>query len=237
MLLLLVRLDAAAQLQPEVQADSMAFDSFVTATAPCAEPSLVWQRPVPATITGLAVAVGTSPLLFDPMRRQNILIRERSQIWRRNSFDYRQFHFDNLLQWAPMASVAALSWAGVSSRHDGWPLMQRVASTLVVNTVITQTIKHSVTEWRPDRSASNSFPSGHTAFAFSGAELLRLEYGHTSPWIAAAGFAVASLTGLMRIYNDRHWAGDVLAGAGIGILAADLSFWLNDLIDRKLWKQ
>ena len=137
----------------------------------------------------------------------------------------------------PIVSVVGLSLAGVPSRHEGWPLFFRAAGCAIVSTAIVQPLKGAVDELRPDRSAMTSFPSGHTSLAFSGAELLRLEYGQTSAWIPAAGFAVAVLTGFMRIYNDRHWAGDVLAGAGIGILSADLSYWLNDLIERKLWNR
>ena len=53
----------------------------------------------------------------------------------------------------------------------------------------------------------------------------------------AAGFAIAAFTGFMRLYNDRHWTGDVLAGAAVGIISADISFWLNNLIERKLWNR
>lgn len=186
---------------------------------------------------GLALTAGASPMFVEPLRRQNILVREEVQLWRRNRFDHRQLHFDDFLQLAPLASVVLLDWCGVPSRHDGWPLLRRTAGTMLITTAIVQPLKLCITEWRPDRSASNSFPSGHTAFAFSGAELLRLEYGDTSPWIPAACFAVAAFTGFMRLYNDRHWTGDVLAGAAVGIISADISFWLNNLIERKLWNR
>ena len=62
---------------------------------------------------------------------------------------------------------------------------------------------------------------------------MRLEYGRESGWIGAAGYAVALATGLLRIYNDRHWAGDVLAGAGIGVLTADLTWWVNKQLEKR----
>lgn len=198
------------------------------------EPLLVWQKPLPASLTGLTIAVGASPMLFEPMRRQNVLIREEVQMWRRSSFDHKPLLFDNYIQWVPLTSVMALNLFGVNSRHDGWPLLRRTVGCIIISTAITQSLKLAVDEWRPDRGSSTSFPSGHTSFAFSGAEMLRLEYGQTSPWIPAAGLFVAAVTGFMRIYNDRHWTGDVLAGAAIGIVSADLSYWLNDIIDRRI---
>lgn len=64
--------------------------------------------------------------------------------------------------------------------------------------------------------------------AFTGAELLRREYGKEYPWVAVAGYAVAVLVGAMRVYNNRHWVGDVLAGAGIGIASVTLVYWALD---------
>lgn len=32
------------------------------------------------------------------------------------------------------------------------------------------------------------------------------------------------------MYNNKHWLGDVAAGAGIGILSTTLSYWLYDKI-------
>lgn len=42
-------------------------------------------------------------------------------------------------------------------------------------------IRGSSNVLRPDGSAKNYFPSGHTATAFMGAELLRKEYWDVSP--------------------------------------------------------
>ena len=74
----------------------------------------------------------------------------------------------------------------------------------------------------------NSFPSGHTFTAFTGAEILRREYGEEYPWIAVAGYAVAVTVAAMRVYNNRHWLGDVCAGAGLGILSVTLAYWALD---------
>jgi hypothetical protein len=61
---------------------------------------------------------------------------------------------------------------------------------------------------RPDGSSANSFPSGHTATAFAGAEF-RQEYKDVSIWYGISGYVVATGTGFFRMYNDRHWLTDV----------------------------
>lgn len=90
---------------------------------------------------------------------------------------------------------------------------------------------------RPDGSSRNSFPSGHTATAFAGAELLRREYWDVSPWIGVAGYAVVAGTGFFRMYNNRHWLTDVLAGAGMGILSAQAAYWLYPVITKTFFKK
>ncbi|MEO5868574.1 MAG: phosphatase PAP2 family protein [Gemmatimonadaceae bacterium] len=68
-----------------------------------------------------------------------------------------------------------------------------------------------------DRS---SFPSGHTTVAFAAAssvtsEAQRIWPGHT--WIVAPVlYGGATLVGLSRMYHNKHWASDVVIGAGIG---------------------
>ena len=62
--------------------------------------------------------------------------------------------------------------------------------------------------------------------AFTGAEVVRREYGEEYPWIA-----VAILVAGMRVYNDRHWVGDIMAGAGLGVLSASAVYWIEDRIE------
>ena len=41
-------------------------------------------------------------------------------------------------------------------------------------------------------------------------------------------YAAATAIGVERVVNDRHHWYDVVAGAGIGIGAAELTWWLSD---------
>jgi membrane-associated phospholipid phosphatase len=68
-----------------------------------------------------------------------------------------------------------------------------------------------------------SFPSGHTLAAFAAAGAVTSE---TSGWwpetrwvIGPVLFTGAALTGASRMYDNRHWASDVIVGAGIGTFA------------------
>jgi membrane-associated phospholipid phosphatase len=65
-----------------------------------------------------------------------------------------------------------------------------------------------------------SFPSGHTTSAFAFASTVASETQRWWPgtrWvIGPVLYGGAALTGLSRIYNDAHWASDVMAGAALG---------------------
>jgi len=138
-------------------------------------------------------------------------------------------HADDYIQYLPVAAHLGLGLTGMHARslfRDRF--MAAITSSLVMAAIVNVT-KYSVREKRPDTSTCNSFPSGHSATAFMGAELVRLEY---SAGVAVGAYSVAVLTGFLRIYNDRHWLHDVLAGAGIGILSARIGYWMLPLYRR-----
>ena len=68
-----------------------------------------------------------------------------------------------------------------------------------------------------------SFPSGHTTSAFAAAAAVSSETSRFWPgtrWvIGPILYTGAALTGVSRMYNNRHWMSDVLAGAGVGTFA------------------
>lgn len=193
--------------------------------------SLLWERPLPAVVTSGLLLAGSSTLFFEPAKNINLTVRDKVQAWRQERFDNAGVKIDNYLQYVPYVAVEGLNLLGVPSRHTGWALLYRTGSTAVTVFLVTQALKFAVGEQRPDSYATTSFPSGHTAFAFGGAELLRLEYGETSPLIPVVGFTVSAATGALRIYNNRHWLGDVLAGAAIGMICSDVTYWLNGKLE------
>lgn len=74
--------------------------------------------------------------------------------------------------------------------------------------------------------AVNSFPSGHTAAAFSCMLCLTLICSRRS-WTAPLFLLLAVVAGWSRIYLSQHFAEDVCAGAVVGVVATLLVVWLG----------
>ena len=130
-----------------------------------------------------------------------------------------QSHFDNALQFLPLAMELGLGFCTPHQQTFTDRFLVAATGYLVMGTTVF-TLKTFTASPRPDSDATNSFPSGHTATAFLGAELVRLEYG--TGW-AIGAYSIATLTAVMRVYHDRHRIEDTLAGAGIGILSAHIA--------------
>ncbi len=149
----------------------------------------------------------------------------------------RYLHFDDYIQYVP-----AIGYLGV-----GFIRERRSAEDFCRQAAVRRHCLHTYGRHNqrykifckersvPTRNTRNSFPSGHTyaanAFCGCGADAHRVR----QHWVGLAGYAVAVTTGVMRMYNERHWWNDdVIAGAGIGILCARTAYWLLPL-ERKLY--
>ena len=134
--------------------------------------------------------------------------------------------FDDYLQYAPIATTFALSNFGVKPKHTVKERLIVGATSYVIMAALVNGVKYTTRIRRPDNSSYNSFPSGHTATAFTGMEMLWQEYKDESVWIGISGYALSAIVAGMRLHNNRHWAGDVCVGAGIGILSTRAAYWL-----------
>jgi hypothetical protein len=68
------------------------------------------------------------------------------------------------------------------------------------------------------QTISSSFPSGHTAVAFAAATVFAMEY-KDKPFIPVLAYGAATMIGVSRITENKHWATDVLVGAALGFLS------------------
>lgn len=144
-------------------------------------------------------------------------------------------HADDYVQFAPALAVYAFNLSGMKGKHN---LADATGLYLLSEGIMTGTVtslKKITRRLRPDGSGSNSFPSGHTANAFASAEFLNQEYKDSHPWIGYMGYTVATVTGVLRMYNNRHWLSDVVAGAGFGILSTKAAYLVYPRFKRFLF--
>jgi undecaprenyl-diphosphatase len=107
-----------------------------------------------------------------------------------------------------------------------------VASLSVATILVNLGMKPLGRRGRPDRRAtqvptarhvrmpsSASFPSGHTAAAFAFATAV----GHELPGAAVPLRALAALVGYSRVHTGVHYPADVIAGALIGTVLAQVT--------------
>ena len=131
---------------------------------------------------------------------------------------------DNYLQFAPYFELGGVLLAGVESHNDRINLGLVIVKSEILMLTSVYAVKTLTHVTRPDGSANNSFPSGHTAQAFLAASIVHTELRERSQWYGIGAYTIATSVAALRMVNDRHWESDVFAGAGIGILSAHLAY-------------
>ncbi len=119
-----------------------------------------------------------------------------------------------------------------SARHTATPLPVIVSTgaAFAANATLTELLKASIHETRPDGSDRHSWPSRHTSWAFTGASVLAHELYVYSPWWGSLAHAAADAVAMQRILAKRHYPKDVLGGAAIGILSGEIGYLVRRII-------
>lgn len=179
----------------------------------------------------LMLGIGIAGLEAKGLKTANHKITDA--LW--NHGAHGRVRIDEVSQVLPIAGSYLLNLCGVKGIHDYVDLTIITGTASLMLAAIVYPTKDLVYSSRPDGSGFNSFPSGHSAWAFMGAEIMRREYSHVSPWIGVSGYVIATGTAFLRLYNGAHWFTDVVAGAGIGILCAEAAYWLYPAITKHLF--
>jgi membrane-associated phospholipid phosphatase len=74
---------------------------------------------------------------------------------------------------------------------------------------------HSIFEGPQGDFSHTSFPSGHTTMAFAMSTFIAHEF-KDKKWVSPLVYSLAMLTAMQRVYDNRHWASDVVVGAALG---------------------
>ncbi len=113
---------------------------------------------------------------------------------------------------------------------------------LILTTLTTQVFKHITHRHRPYQDTPpnprlwegpftgweyTSFVSGHTSRAFALASLFSSIY-KDKIWVGILSYGIATGVGLSRIYENEHWASDVLIGAALGYAIGKTIFYVMD---------
>jgi len=156
-----------------------------------------------------AVAATPTPLLDEAMGRLS------------NAADYSRLSITS----------AAVLWLG-GAQSGRRAAAAGLASLLVTSAVANLLVKPFGRRSRPDRAAgeapsarhvrmpaSQSFPSGHTACAVAFAS----GAGRVLPAASVPLHVLAAAVGYSRVHTGVHYPGDVVAGAVIGAVTADIT--------------
>jgi len=178
-----------------------------------------------------AARISTVPVILIAAGGGTWGIRKDVRAFRNRYLPTFRYHYDDYLQYAPVAAVLGLNAAGVKGKHKMGRALVSYAFSAAIMASVVNTVKYTARVERPDGSTRNSFPSGHTANSFMNATFLHKEYGQfQSPLYSIGAFTAATATAVGRELNNRHWISDVLAGAGIGILSTELGYVVADKI-------
>jgi len=141
--------------------------------------------------------------------------------------------------WSPAASSASDYLVTEPGSKRAGTVLTMYGETMLINVGLTGLLKQLVGRTRPyaynddptipagiksETSAVLSFPSGHTANAFTSAVFLSSVFAELNPtsnargWVWGGSLTVASTVGYLRYRSGKHYPTDIIVGAALGAL-------------------
>jgi len=115
----------------------------------------------------------------------------------------------------------------------------------VINDIVTNQVKitfqrhrpntgdpYNTLDWRGGPKTNLSFFSAHTSNIFTTATAFATCFKKTK-WVPVLAYSAAGLVGICRIYNNEHWASDVLAGAACGFASGKAMNGIYKLLSKR----
>ncbi|MDD3624005.1 MAG: phosphatase PAP2 family protein [Proteiniphilum sp.] len=170
---------------------------------------------VPISLIGIGIIVNNSS--FETNFQTNL---------RNKAGNNYEFRIDDYFQYAPIVEMYTADLFGVEAKNHWFDQTKYLLIANLISSTITHSLKIITQKERPNGGV-HSFPSGHTTLAFTNACVLYNEFHNTAPVLAYSGYAFAATTGSFRMINNKHWLSDVLFGAGIGMISAELVYYFE----------
>jgi len=154
-------------------------------------------------------------------------------VYDKNDFHTDLFHvfpnfpgtrIDNYLIYSPYVELVVFNLAQIPCENDFINTSLLIVKSEILAMGLTFGLKTLTKIERPNKEDKLSWPSGHTSQAFVAATLVNREYRSTHKWIGISAYGLATSVAIFRMLNNKHWLSDVVAGAGIGILSANVAY-------------
>jgi membrane-associated phospholipid phosphatase len=171
-------------------------------------------------LAGGLVVLGGLALLDEPIRNfTSDLQSELGRDFARAASDYGKATL-----MAPIFLGGSILVGAVTDGGRGFKRAAAAGIGMAAGSLVNETLNRIVGRRRPSAEVGAwefdpfhghaSFPSGHVAFTFAIAGAVDKA---TEGWVAIPFYTAATITGLTRIYLDRHWLTDVVVGSLIGV--------------------
>ena len=110
------------------------------------------------------------------------------------------------------------------------PRVTRIGVSLVVNAALTEVMKTSIHQMRPNRADNQSMPSRHVSWTATIASIVSRELYRESAWWVLGAHAMTDGMMLQRTLSKSHYPKDVLCGMAVGMVSSEVGYLIGGLV-------